>query len=161
MTEPDRLITSEELRVVETASRSHPFFPELAAEWLLLRGETGSHYEVFVAQDEADWQQRISQCFAEFRALKAHEDRESNPERRETFRQAAWEASNQGWALARAFAPLRHAYAITCYKSQGSTFDCALVDFTDLARMKDSFEFNRALYVAVTRSREFLALVVT
>lgn len=161
MTEPDRLITSEELRVVETASRSHPFFPELAAEWLLLRGETGSHYEVFVAQDEADWQQRISQCFAEFRALKAHADRESNPERRETFRQAAWEASNQGWALARAFAPLRHAYAITCYKSQGSTFDCALVDFTDLARMKDSFEFNRALYVAVTRSREFLALVVT
>lgn len=161
LTEPDRLITSEEVRVLETAPRPHPFFPQIAAEWLLIQGETGQVYEAFVVQDEAEWQRRISQCFAEFRALKAHADRESNPERRETFRQAAREASNQGWALARSFAPLRHAYAITCHKSQGSTFDCALVDFTDLSLMHDPFEFNRALYVAVTRSREFLALVVT
>ena len=37
----------------------------------------------------------------------------------------------------------------------------ALVDFSDLNKMPDAFEFNRCLYVAVTRSREFLALVVT
>lgn len=50
MTEPDRLITSEELRVMEVAPRSHPFFPQIAAEWLVLRGETGQHYEVFAVQ---------------------------------------------------------------------------------------------------------------
>jgi len=161
MTEPDRLITSEELRVMEVAPRSHPFFPQIAAEWLVLRGETGQHYEVFAVQDETDWQRRISRYFEEFRALKAQSERAADSKERFALKEAAHEASNQGWALARAFAPLRHAYAITCHKSQGSTFDCALVDFTDLARMRDPFEFNRALYVAITRSREFLALVVT
>lgn len=159
--EPDRLITSEELRVLETEPRSHPFFPQIAAEWVVLRGENGHTYEVFVARDEADWQRRISREFSEFRALKAQADQEPHPPTREALKQAARDASNRGWALARTFAPLRHAYAITCHKSQGSTFDCALVDFTDLARMRDPFEFNRALYVAITRSREFLALVVT
>lgn len=161
VTTPDRLITSEELRVVRIESRRHPFFPQLAAEWLVLQNETGDEYEVFVACDEHDWQQQISRCFAEFRTLKAQAERATDPKERFSLKEAAREASNQGWALARAFAPLRHAYAITCHKSQGSTFDCALVDFTDLMRIRDPFEFNRALYVAVTRSREFLALVVT
>lgn len=146
----DRLITSEELTVVDSAPEAHPFYPHLAAERVRLRSATGAYYRVWVAADEDDWRRRISACFAEHRAMKAQG---RHPE--------ALEASDRGWALQRAFAPLRHAYAITCHKSQGSTFDCALVDFTDLAKMPDAFQFNRALYVAATRSREFLALVVT
>lgn len=161
LTESDRLITSEELMVVEVKSRQHPFFPRIAAEWMVLQSETGDQYEVYVACDEMNWQQQISQCFSEFRALKLQAERETDPKVQIELKHAYRDASNQGWALSRSFAPLRHAYAITCHKSQGSTFDCALVDFSDLAKMPDSFQFNRALYVAVTRSREYLALVVT
>ena len=68
-------------------------------------------------------------------------------------------ASAQAWSLRRSFAPLRHAYALTAHKSQGSTFDSAIVDLNDLSKMKSSFQFNRALYVAATRAREHLAIV--
>lgn len=70
-------------------------------------------------RDETDWQRRISRYFEEFRALKAQSERAADSKERFALKEAAHEASNQGWALARAFAPLRHAYAITCHKSQG------------------------------------------
>ena len=56
--------------------------------------------------------------------------------------------------MKRTFAPLRHAYAITCHKSQGLTFDCALVDFSDLSRMPDA----RIQPCAVCRGDPFPAI---
>jgi len=72
----------------------------------------------------------------------------------------AKDLSDQAWALRKAFAPLRHVYAITAHKSQGSTFDTAIVDYADLALMRSASQFNRSLYVAATRAREHLAVVV-
>ena len=61
--------------------------------------------------------------------------------------------SKKTWTLKRAFAPLRHGYATTIFKAQGSTFDSVIVDWTDLNRFREDRAFVRALYVAATRPR--------
>ena len=55
---------------------------------------------------------------------------------------------------------LRHTYAMTAHKSQGSTFGAAIVDFKDINRMGQEFEFNRALYTAITRASKYTVVVV-
>lgn len=155
------LITSDELCVVMAERATHPLYPDMAAQRLFLQGQDGARYRVWIPEDDGDWQRQISHCFAQFRSFKSQSERAANNEDRLSLRNTASDWSGRGWALQKAFASLRHAYAITCHKSQGSTFDCALVDFSDLSRMPDAFSFNRALYVATTRSREYLALVVT
>lgn len=52
-------------------------------------------------------------------------------------------------------APLRHSYASTVHKAQGSTYDVALVDFSSVYR---SDERARLMYVATTRPSQFLVL---
>jgi exodeoxyribonuclease-5 len=54
-------------------------------------------------------------------------------------------------------APLRHSYACTVHKSQGSTYDVALVDFGDIYRSKEMRA--RLLYVAATRPSQFLVML--
>ena len=54
-------------------------------------------------------------------------------------------------------APLRHAYACTVHKSQGSTYDVALVDFSDVYRSREMR--SRLLYVAATRPSQYLVMV--
>lgn len=53
-------------------------------------------------------------------------------------------------------APVRHAYACTVHKSQGSTYDVAFVDFGDMYRSDDR---TKLMYVAVTRTSEFLVVI--
>lgn len=155
------LITSEELRVLKSEPAAHPFYPKVGAERLLLQADDGASWRVWVAADDLALNQAVSAYFADWRRFKSDSEATADSAEKERLKEAAREASNRGWALKRTFAPLRHAYAITCHKSQGSTFDCALVDFSDLSRMPDVHEFNRALYVAVTRSRQYLAMVVS
>lgn len=161
MYKKDRLITSDELKVLDSQADTHPFFPDIPANRLRLRDSRGYDYRVWVAMDEGGLQQRISGCFLRNTQLKATAGRAHDRLEQNALREQAKAAVSEAQALKRAFAPLRHAYAITCHKSQGSTFDCALVDFSDLRMIKTPFEFNRALYVAVTRSRTYLAMVVT
>lgn len=155
------LITSEELTVQHVTLEPHPLYPDLKANKVQLRDAFGGEWVVYVAVSLADHAMAVNQAFAEWRQCKAQMQEASDPKDHQRWKERAAEASKKGWALKKAFAPLRHAYAITAHKSQGSTFDCALVDFSDLAKMPDAFSFNRALYVAATRSREFLALVLT
>lgn len=158
--ESQRLITSEELTVLKCEVAAHPFYPEIHANRVLMQNALGEIFEGYVPIYQSQLDQRVDALFREWRGLKMRAEQASGVDH-EVLKEKAADASGQGWALRRAFLNLRAAYAITCHKSQGSSFDCALVDFSDLNKMPDSFEFNRALYVAVTRSREFLALVVT
>lgn len=68
--------------------------------------------------------------------------------------------NKHAWYLKNNIGEVRHAYALTAHKSQGSTFDTTIVSFNDLNKMQNTHEFNTALYVAVTRSSEHLAIVV-
>lgn len=92
---------------------------------------------------DADKQRETQRRFAEARVL--------------TDRQDKSRAFKGAFAFRESFLDLRHAYAMTVHKSQGSTFDTALIDLVDLMRMPP-LEFNQALYVAITRPRDFLAL---
>lgn len=49
--------------------------------------------------------------------------------------------------------PLRHSYASTVHKSQGSTYAVAIVDFNDIYRSDDN---ARLMYVGATRPSQFL-----
>lgn len=53
---------------------------------------------------------------------------------------------------------LRHAYATTVYKAQGSTYDAALIDWKDIAHTMARSKDPRVLYTAVTRPRDWLVI---
>lgn len=144
------LITSEELIVHSIRHDVHPQpqFEAIDCARVTLERENGTLVKVFAALDPAQIEREVSALFAKSRACKA------NGEHRD-----AKNLSAHAWALKKAFAPLRHAYAITAHKSQGSTFDTAIVDLRDMAKMRSAFAFNRGLYVAITRPRSFLGMV--
>jgi exodeoxyribonuclease-5 len=156
------LITSEEATVINVVDRRHPLWGNVAASQLVLERDDGSTASVFMADRPSDIDQAVAQQFAEWRKLKgegAELSKHGRHREADEKREDAKSASGKAWALRRAFAPLRHAYAITAHKSQGSTFDTAVVDLGDLAKMRSTFQFNRALYVAATRAAEHLAIV--
>ena len=62
------------------------------------------------------------------------------------------------WAFKEAFHSLRHAYAITAHRAQGSTYDMAFVDWRDILLNKNRQEAFRCLYVACTRPKRALIL---
>lgn len=153
-----RLITSEELTVLECAPEAHPRYPDVPAHRLDLEADDGTAYRVWVADDESLLSREVDGLFSRWRATRDAAER-SNGYDRDRLKSEASEWSGKAWAMRRGFADVRHAYAITAHKAQGSTFDCAIVDWSDLSRMRDAAEFSRCLYVAVTRSRDFLAVV--
>jgi DNA polymerase III delta prime subunit len=55
---------------------------------------------------------------------------------------------------------LKHAYALTVYKSQGSTYPHVVVDYDDIARAGGSIRW-RLLYVAITRASRRLTVLRT
>lgn len=69
--------------------------------------------------------------------------------------------SRSAYALKAALPDIRHAYAMTIHKSQGSTFDAVLVDWREAqkARMAGA-DLSRLLYVAITRAAKHCVIVV-
>ena len=61
--------------------------------------------------------------------------------------------SRAAYALKAALPDIRHAYALTIHKSQGSTFDTVLVDWREAQRARmGGADLSRLLYVAITRA---------
>lgn len=156
------LVTSEEVTVRKILDQRHPIYSQVPASKLVLERDNGDTVSVFMPVDARAVDAAVSEQFAEWRRLKAEADQLGAVGRRyeaQERREDAKAASGRAWALKRAFAPLRHAYALTAHKSQGSTFDTAVVDLADLSKMRSAFQFNRALYVAATRPSQHLAIV--
>lgn len=63
------------------------------------------------------------------------------------------------WGFKDAFHNVRHSYAITSHRSQGSTLTATLVDFADIFANQNSVEARRCFYVACTRPRSLLQLI--
>ena len=57
------------------------------------------------------------------------------------------------WDLKGAFHPVRHGYATTAHRSQGSTYENSFVDWRDILINKNMTEARRCLYVAFTRAK--------
>ena len=62
------------------------------------------------------------------------------------------------WELCEAFHSVRHAYAITTHRAQGSTYETAFVYMTDILLNRNVAEARRCLYVACSRPRKRLYL---
>lgn len=60
------------------------------------------------------------------------------------------------WTLKEAFSEIRHSYAITSHRSQGSSYRKVFVDLEDLMLNRNKAEAFRSLYVSCTRQREEL-----
>lgn len=69
----------------------------------------------------------------------------------------SWERStalSEAWELKDRYAPLEHAYAITSHKAQGSTYNCVIVNETDIMSVTkiSNQEKSQSMYVAVSRA---------
>ena len=157
-----QIMNSEELIVEHVEAAVHPRYPNVAAFRITARTESGRVAKCLAARDERQREGEQRALWADWRRLKA--DADAARARRDhsgeaTARTAAKKASAKAWAFKKAFAPLRHTYAITAHKSQGSTFHTVIVDFSDVERMRTAFDMGRSLYVAVTRAAENVAMV--
>lgn len=63
------------------------------------------------------------------------------------------------WAMANAFHKVRHSYALTAHRAQGSTFKNVFCDTVDILANSNSYEALRCLYVGSTRPTTNLILV--
>ncbi|MCL4485553.1 MAG: AAA family ATPase [Nitrospirae bacterium] len=138
------LPAGEELTVLEIFPENHPDYPEIPAHRVYVEDESGDGFSVMVPDDSAFHQKTIDGYFRKIRTLKEG----SMPARSEISALA-----KKAWGLKRAFTPLRHGYATTVFKAQGSTFDSVIVDWRDLGLFREDKAFVRALYVAATRPR--------
>lgn len=71
---------------------------------------------------------------------------------------AARKSWREFWALKEAFHGLRHAYAITAHRAQGSTYRTVFVDYQDILINRNRQEAYRCLYVACSRPTTNLIL---
>lgn len=140
-----RLMTSEEMAVVACDERVKG---GREAWHIVAQTEDGENVDLWAPRDRDGLEREIGERFAEWRMAQAAGDKER-----------AAKARDAGWAMRNGWADVRHVYAITAHKAQGSTFDVAVIDWCDMRRMRDANEFNRCLYVAMTRSRNFLVVV--
>jgi exodeoxyribonuclease-5 len=62
------------------------------------------------------------------------------------------------WAFKEAFHKVRHSYAITAHRAQGSTYEAVFVDWRDILTNRNRGEAFRCLYVACTRPKKELYL---
>lgn len=62
------------------------------------------------------------------------------------------------WEFKEAFHKVRHAYAITAHRAQGSTYEAVFVDWRDILINRNRSEAFRCLYVACTRAKKELYL---
>lgn len=62
------------------------------------------------------------------------------------------------WEFKEAFHKVRHAYAITAHRAQGSTYHTAFVDWRDILLNRNRAEAYRCLYVACSRPKKRLIL---
>lgn len=58
------------------------------------------------------------------------------------------------WNLKKRFHDIRHCYALTTHKSQGSSYDVSILDTKDISKNPDLEERNQLVYVAMTRARD-------
>ena len=145
---PVTLITNEEVTISEISPVEHPEFPHIRSWAVKVTTDLGDTYHGYIAHDALALEREVAERFDKWRKLKGQGRHEE-----------AKMASASAWALRKGFAPLRPTHSVTSHKSQGSTFDTAIIDMENMDKMRSTFTFNRGLYVAVTRPRKFLYII--
>ena len=115
---------------------------------------------VFAAIDIKEKKNKEVGFFRMFEKLKAQAGLTTDFKAKADLLAQAQEASAQGYKIKDEIAELRPCVSTTVHKAQGSTFDVAIVDVADILTMRNRSEALQCLYVAVTRPRSYLILVV-
>lgn len=63
------------------------------------------------------------------------------------------------WELKESYHDIKHCYAMTTHKSQGSTFDRVVLDWQDVSLNKDILNRNQLFYVGLTRAAEQVLVI--
>jgi len=143
------LATSEELTIEYVERDKHPDYTNVNVYMLIMKDDLGNSVKVYTPTLMTAFKNHCSELFTQVNDINHQLKRgyeQKLADRLKAARGAAWGFKNS-------FAEIRHTYSITAHKSQGSTFDIVLIDLPDLMTMQSSFEYNSALYVAITRPR--------
>lgn len=154
-----RIFNSEEMTVTDIIQEPHEQFANMDAWCVTFQRETGEIVSAFIPLDSAGHRREINTLWSQYRRLKSEQSRCNDRTAAREITEQAKGISDTAWKMSNAFAEVRHIYAITAHKSQGSTFDTSLVFWDDINRQREDFEFNRMLYVAMTRASTNMAIV--
>lgn len=152
--------TSQLLTVRAMTEGLHPESPGVPAWLVRLEQEDGTQGEAWVAQDRKTLESEISDRFSEWRRFKseAQNNMSLSFQERQLYNDKAKAASGAAWALRGRYANIRHAYALTIHKSQGSTFETVLIDWSSVPNDAGA-DAARLAYVAITRPSKFAVIV--
>ena len=131
--------TDEEATVLQVALGHHPIHNEFEIFNLLVEDELGKKQTIRTLTPEGLFalNNRLNELAMEAKSGKRYKWREF-------------------WKLKEAFHEIRHSYAITSHRSQGSSYLKTFVDLEDIMHNRNRQEAFRSLYVACTRQREEL-----
>lgn len=149
--------TSEFLTVIDIESARHESSPDLPAWRVTLETDNRRQGKAWVAQNRQQLDELISCRLSEWRCLKQAAENEGRATRQASL-DTAKAASQEAWALRNRYANIRHAYALTIHKSQGSTFDAVLIDWGSLPNNGGAYA-SRLAYVAITRPSTYAVIV--
>lgn len=150
--------TSEELTVVSVADGEWASDPSIECYEIVLATDDEVQIKVLFPADHRRLADKVSSKFNEAKRFKQASARAKYPEEAAEYALEARDANMQAWSMKKAFADLRHNFAMTVHKSQGSTFDAVVIDLSDLMGIRGGKEFNQSLYTAITRPREQVML---
>lgn len=153
-----RVRNSDLLAVVSAQEDVHEEDPHRPAWRIELALPDGQRGQVFVPMDANQWQRDVTERFAEHKRLKVMALSATGKQAYE-LQDEARKASSAGWALRNRYADIRHAYAMTVHKSQGSTFGAVVLAWDSFQRCPDIGARTRLLYVALTRTAKFALIV--
>ena len=131
--------TDEEAVILQIALGRHPVHNEFEIFNLLVEDELGKKQTIRTLTPEGLFavNNRLNELAMEAKSGKKYKWREF-------------------WKLKEAFHEIRHSYAITSHRSQGSSYLKTFVDLEDIMLNRNRQEAFRSLYVACTRQREEL-----
>lgn len=149
--------TSEFLIVEGVFAALAPGYAHIPAWRIEMKRENGGKVSAWVAQDREALESEVSGWFDQWRKYRAEADAAS-PRDKNFLKAKAKECSERAWSLRNAFANIRHAYALTIHKSQGSTFETVLIDWASMAYGNPE-DTSRLAYVAITRPSKYAVIV--
>lgn len=127
--------TDEEFTVMYVNEVRHPIYKNFVCWRLAVETDDEEQITLFVPHEKSE------RDIAKHKARLAAEAKESRPK---------WKYF---WSFVESWHSIRHAYAQTVHRAQGSTYDRAYVDWRDILVNRDRNESLRCLYVGVSRPR--------
>ena len=132
--------TDDEGRVISAVADWHPVWPEFKVWRISLTLDTNRVCTLQVLHQDS---------------LRDHERQVMRFANEAKVDKRLW---GRFWEFKEAFHKIRHAYAITAHRAQGSTYDTAFVDWRDILLNRNRSEAYRCLYVACSRPKKRLIL---